>query len=169
MRRETRDADFSEYVVAQRVRMVRAARLLTAGDDAAAEDLVQTTLTRLYVQWPRVSGADDPIAYGFRSLTNAFLDERQRAHRRHEVVTERQPEHPAAGRTPRPARWCSTRSTSWHLGSVRSSSSATSSSTTSRRRPRPGLLGRHGQVPERQGPRPDCARFSATDRSRKDP
>ena len=100
MRRETRDAGFSEYVVAQRVRMVRAARLLTAGDDAAAEDLVQTTLTRLYVRWPRVSGADDPIAYGYRSLTNTFLDERQRAHRRHEMVTERQPEHPAPGADP---------------------------------------------------------------------
>jgi RNA polymerase sigma-70 factor (sigma-E family) len=92
MRQSTRDADFSEYVVAHRVRLVRAARLLTAGDDAAAEDLVQTTLTRLYVHWARVSRADDPVGYGFRALTNAFLDERRRAHRHRELVTGDLPE-----------------------------------------------------------------------------
>jgi len=92
MRQETRDADFSEYVVAHRVRMVRAARLLTAGDDDAAEDLVQTALTRIYVHWSRVSRADDPVGYGFRVLTNAFLDERRRAHRRREIVHGDTPE-----------------------------------------------------------------------------
>ena len=39
MRQEPRDAEFSEFVAAHRVRMVRTARLLTAGDHAAAEDL----------------------------------------------------------------------------------------------------------------------------------
>jgi RNA polymerase sigma-70 factor (sigma-E family) len=92
MRDRTRDAAFSDYVAGQRVRLVRAARLLTAGDDAAAEDLVQTTLTKLYVHWSRVSRADDPVAYGYRSLTHTFLDERRRAHRRHEVVTNTTPE-----------------------------------------------------------------------------
>ncbi len=92
MRDRARDAEFSEYVLAHRVRLVRAARLLTAGDDAAAEDLVQTTLTRLYVHWSRVSGADDPVAYGFRALTNVFLDERRRAHRHREIVTGATPE-----------------------------------------------------------------------------
>ena len=82
MRQEIRDSEFSEYVAAHRRRLVRAARLFTAGDDAAAEDLVQTTLTRLYVRWPRVSRAHDPVGYGYRSLTNAFLDERRRAHLR---------------------------------------------------------------------------------------
>jgi RNA polymerase sigma-70 factor (sigma-E family) len=96
MRESTRDADFSEYVVAHRVRLVRTARLLTAGDDAAAEDLVQTALTRIYVHWARVSRADDRVAYGFRTLTNAFLDERRRAHRRREVVTDAAPEHVAS-------------------------------------------------------------------------
>ena len=88
MRQETRDAEFSEYAAAHRGRMVRTARLLTAGDHAAAEDVVQTTLTRLYVHWPRVRRADDPVAYGFRALTHAFLDERGRAHRRRELVTD---------------------------------------------------------------------------------
>jgi RNA polymerase sigma-70 factor (sigma-E family) len=100
MRQNARDAAFSDYVVAQRVRLVRAARLLTAGDDAAAEDLVQTTLTRIYVHWSRVSRADDPVAYGFRSLTNAFLDERRRAHRHREIATGATPEQVGATADP---------------------------------------------------------------------
>jgi RNA polymerase sigma factor (sigma-70 family) len=61
---------------------------------------VQTALTRLYVHWPRVSGAHDPVAYGFRTLTNTFLDERRRAFRRREVLTDATPE--AAGATADP-------------------------------------------------------------------
>jgi RNA polymerase sigma-70 factor (sigma-E family) len=92
MRQELRDAGFSEYAVAHRARLLRTARLLTAGDEASAEDLVQTALTRLYVSWPRVSRADDPVAYSYRTLTNTFLDERRRAHRRREVVLDQTPE-----------------------------------------------------------------------------
>jgi RNA polymerase sigma-70 factor (sigma-E family) len=100
MRHRDRDAAFSAYVAGQRARLVRTARLLTAGDEAAAEDLVQTTLTRLYVHWPRVSRADDPVAYGYRSLTRTFLDERRRAYRRREIVTDTTPE--TIGTTPDP-------------------------------------------------------------------
>lgn len=100
MLRQVRDLQFTEYVVAQRPRLVRAARLLTAGDHAAAEDLVQTVLTRLYVKWAKVAGADDPVAYGFRSLTNAFLDERQRAYRRREITTDERPEGAAESTDP---------------------------------------------------------------------
>jgi RNA polymerase sigma-70 factor (sigma-E family) len=95
MRQETRDAEFSEFVAAQRVRLVRTARLLTAGDHDAAEDVVQTTLTRLYVRWPRVQRADEPVAYCYRALTNVFLDERRRAHWRREVVTDDAPDSSA--------------------------------------------------------------------------
>jgi RNA polymerase sigma-70 factor (sigma-E family) len=97
MRQETRDAEFSEYVAAHRGRLVRTARLLTAGDHAAAEDVVQTALTRLYVHWPRVRRADDPVAYGFRTLTNAFLDDQRRAHRRREVLVDESPDSPQQG------------------------------------------------------------------------
>jgi RNA polymerase sigma-70 factor (sigma-E family) len=92
MRQESRDGEFSEFVAAHRPRLVRTARLLTAGDHAGAEDVVQTTLTRLYVHWPRVRRADDPVAYGFRTLTHTFLDERRRAHRRREVITDQAPD-----------------------------------------------------------------------------
>lgn len=95
MRQEIRDSEFSEYVVAHRARLVRTARLLTAGDHAGAEDVVQLALTRLYVHWSRVRRADDPVAYGFRTLTNVFLDEQRRAHRRREWVTDDAPEEVA--------------------------------------------------------------------------
>lgn len=78
MRQARRDAEFSEYVAAHQHRMLRTARLLTAGDEALAEDVVQTAMTKLYVAWPRVSATEDPVGYGFRTLTNAFLDERRR-------------------------------------------------------------------------------------------
>jgi RNA polymerase sigma-70 factor (sigma-E family) len=81
-----RDREFTEYAAAQRVRLLRTARLLTAGDDHAAEDLVQATLTRLYVNWPKVRRAGDPVGYGFKSLSHAFVDERRRAHVRREQV-----------------------------------------------------------------------------------
>src|ERR1044072_2641298 len=73
-RQSERDTEFVEFVTAQRTALVRMARLLTAGDDAAAEDLVQTTLTRLYVHWPRVRRAGNPVGYARTSLTPAFGD-----------------------------------------------------------------------------------------------
>jgi RNA polymerase sigma-70 factor (sigma-E family) len=82
MRDRERDAEFEEFVMAQRGPLVRMARLLTAGDEALAEDLVQTTLTRLYVAWPRVRGAGNPVGYARTSLTHAYVDERRRPHRR---------------------------------------------------------------------------------------
>jgi RNA polymerase sigma-70 factor (sigma-E family) len=100
MRSTQRDQEFGEFVAAQRTRLVRAARLLTL-EESTAEDLVQTVLTRLYVRWPRISTIEDPVAYAFRSLTNAFLDDRRRSFRQHEVVTDRAPERPAAA-TDRP-------------------------------------------------------------------
>lgn len=86
MRDLRREKEFSDYVRAQRSRLLRTARLLCAGDEQSAEDLVQTTLTSLFVHWTRVNRADDPVAYGFKALTNAFLDERRRAHRKREVL-----------------------------------------------------------------------------------
>ncbi len=83
-----RDAEFIEFVTAQRTPLVRMARLLTAGDAAAAEDLVQTTLTRLYVHWPRVRRAGNPVGYARTSLTHAFVDEQRRAYSRRETPTD---------------------------------------------------------------------------------
>jgi RNA polymerase sigma-70 factor (sigma-E family) len=83
-----RDTEFVEFVTAQRTALLRMARLLTAGDDAAAEDLVQTTLTRLYVHWARVRRAGNPVGYARTSLTHAFVDEQRRAYSRRETPTD---------------------------------------------------------------------------------
>lgn len=53
MRTPDRDAEFTAFVSEHRPRLVRAARLLAAGDEALAEDLVQTTLTKAYLAWPK--------------------------------------------------------------------------------------------------------------------
>jgi RNA polymerase sigma factor (sigma-70 family) len=88
MRADQRDTEFVEFVSAQRTALLRMARLLTAGEEASAEDLVQTTLTRLYVHWPRVRRAGNPVGYARTSLTHAFVDEQRRAYKRRETPTD---------------------------------------------------------------------------------
>ena len=86
MRTTQRDAEFTEFVEARRSTLLRAARLLAVGDEAFAEDLVQTTLTKAYLAWPKVRTADDPLRYAHRILTNAFIDETRRARRGRESL-----------------------------------------------------------------------------------
>ncbi|MGW6280422.1 SigE family RNA polymerase sigma factor [Kribbella sp. NPDC055071] len=83
-----RDTEFLDYVTAHRGRMLRTARLFTAGDAHWAEDLVQVALTRLYVHWAKVRREDGAAPYADRILVNAFLDERRRMWRRREATTE---------------------------------------------------------------------------------
>lgn len=85
MRGTDRSAEFVDFVRAHRNDLVRTAVLLCAGDEAFAEDLVQTTLTKLYLAWAKVRRADHPLAYARTSLTNTFFDECRRAHRRRET------------------------------------------------------------------------------------
>ncbi|BEP16509.1 SigE family RNA polymerase sigma factor [Acidothermaceae bacterium B102] len=84
--RNAREDEFRAYVVDARARLVRTATLLTAGDRHLAEDLVQTTLTRLYLAWPRIRAADGPDGYARRTLVNALIDERRRPFRRRETT-----------------------------------------------------------------------------------
>jgi len=86
MRAAERDAEFVHFTRTHRTDLVRMATILTAGDPASAEDLVQTTLTRLYLAWPRVRRAESRLAYARTSLTHVFVDETRRAHRRREAV-----------------------------------------------------------------------------------
>jgi RNA polymerase sigma-70 factor (sigma-E family) len=94
-----RDEQFRSYVLDQRSALLRTATLLTAGDGHLAEDLVQATLTRLYVSWPLFAKAANRDAYARRALSNALMDEHRRPWRRHErpstVVPERATEDTA--------------------------------------------------------------------------
>ena len=74
-----RDEQFHQFVQARRAHLVRTATLLTAGDAHLAEDLVQSTLTKLYVNWPAYRRAENPEGYVRRVLVNAFTDERRRS------------------------------------------------------------------------------------------
>jgi RNA polymerase sigma-70 factor (sigma-E family) len=86
LRTRDRSAEFVEFTRAHRRDLMRTAALLCAGDEAFAEDVVQTTLTRLYLSWPRVRRARSRLAYARTSLTHVFIDEAQRAHRRRETT-----------------------------------------------------------------------------------
>ena len=66
-----RDAEYLEYVTAHRGRMLRTARLLTAGDTHWAEDLVQVALTRLYVHWSKVRREDGAARFPKRACCAA--------------------------------------------------------------------------------------------------
>lgn len=81
MRRTDRDAAFTAYVEARRGHLRRLAFAL-CGDWHRAEDLLQTTLTKLYVAWPRLQrqGAED--AYARRILVTSNIDEGRRPWRR---------------------------------------------------------------------------------------
>ncbi|RSM67550.1 SigE family RNA polymerase sigma factor [Actinoplanes sp. ATCC 53533] len=89
-----RDARFHDFVLARRAGLVRTATLLTAGDAHLAEDLVQSTLTKLYVAWPAFQRADNPDGYLRRVLVNALTDERRRQWWRRERPTSDPPDRP---------------------------------------------------------------------------
>jgi RNA polymerase sigma-70 factor (sigma-E family) len=98
--RADRDAEFVAFTTAYRRDLLRTATLLCAGDAATAEDLVQTTLTNLYLSWARTRATDSPLAYARASLTNAFVDEMRRAHRRRESCPEQLERAEPAGDDP---------------------------------------------------------------------
>jgi RNA polymerase sigma-70 factor (sigma-E family) len=80
------DAEFRAYVAA-RQRSLRRTAFFMCGDWNAADDLVQTTLTKLYVAWHRVTSKNGPDAYAHRILANAVIDARRRPWRR-EISTD---------------------------------------------------------------------------------
>ena len=89
-----RDAQFHSFVVTHRAALVRTATLLTAGDRHLAEDLVQSTLTKLYVAWPAYRRADNPDGYVRRVLVNVLADEHRRGWRRRERPMAELPDRP---------------------------------------------------------------------------
>ncbi|MEH0829785.1 MULTISPECIES: SigE family RNA polymerase sigma factor [unclassified Micromonospora] len=72
----TQRQEYVEFVEAVTPKLRRTAYLMT-GDRHRADDVVQQTLTRLYVKWGRARGADDVGAYVHRMLVNAFRQERR--------------------------------------------------------------------------------------------
>jgi RNA polymerase sigma-70 factor (sigma-E family) len=81
------DEEFSSFAAARADHLYRQAWLLT-GTRPAAEDLVQTALTKAYAAWPRVRRADDPVAYVHGVLMKSFLSDRRRRWTRELPVAE---------------------------------------------------------------------------------
>ncbi len=95
--RSSRDAEreFTEFASVVTPRLFRSA-LLLCGDWQLAEDLVQTSLAKLYVAWGRVRKADSREAYAHGTLTKTFLSHK-RVRRNAETPTDRVADH--AGRS----------------------------------------------------------------------
>lgn len=93
-RRVAADEAFVEYVHARRRHLLATAYLL-CGDWHRAEDLVQTTLTKLYVAWPRVRRQGTEDAYVRAMLVRTSIDAKRRAWNRERTV-DQLPDLPAA-------------------------------------------------------------------------
>jgi len=75
------DADFVAYYTA-RGGVLRSTAYLLCGDWHLAEDLTQTTFTKLYRAWHRIQRHEVLDQYARRVLLRVFLDERRRPWRR---------------------------------------------------------------------------------------
>jgi RNA polymerase sigma-70 factor (sigma-E family) len=88
-----READFTAYLDARQARLLRTAYLLT-GDRHQAEDLLQTSLAKLYMAWDRVRERESVDAYVRRIMVNEHNSLWRRGWKRREHPTEVLPERP---------------------------------------------------------------------------
>lgn len=86
-----RDTDFTAYLEARQARLLRTAYLLT-GDQHQAEDLLQTSLAKLYLAWDKVRDRDSVDAYVRRIMVNENNSLWRRGWRRRETATDTVPE-----------------------------------------------------------------------------
>ncbi|HZN20866.1 MAG TPA: SigE family RNA polymerase sigma factor [Micromonosporaceae bacterium] len=72
------EEEYVEYVTA-RIPALRRLAYLLSGDEHRADDLVQQTITTLYVRWQRARDATHLDGYVRTMLVRTFLDERRLA------------------------------------------------------------------------------------------
>ena len=84
------DEDFADFVRARWSSLYRLAYLLAASP-TGAEDLLQTTLEKAYVNWRRIGQMEYPEAYVRRMLANTLVSSRRR-HWHRERPTDALPE-----------------------------------------------------------------------------
>jgi RNA polymerase sigma-70 factor (sigma-E family) len=85
---------FEEWVHSRGTAVTRFARLVT-GDVHRADDLVQEVLARAYVNWRRISDADQPDMYVRRMVINMNASWWRRRSNRERVLAH-PPDHPDA-------------------------------------------------------------------------
>jgi RNA polymerase sigma-70 factor (sigma-E family) len=71
MRQEDEDR-FTDFVRVHSASLFRTAYLMS-GDYQRAEDLLQTTLVRLYQRWPRVDAMERPVGYARKVLVSQAI------------------------------------------------------------------------------------------------
>jgi RNA polymerase sigma-70 factor (sigma-E family) len=86
-----RDADFEAYLGARQPRLLGIAYLLT-GNRHEAEDLLQTSLGKLYLSWDNIRDRGNVDAYVRRIMVNENNSLWRRAWRRREVPTHDLPD-----------------------------------------------------------------------------
>ncbi|MFD8753434.1 SigE family RNA polymerase sigma factor [Kitasatospora sp. NPDC059577] len=96
MAKQTRDEEFTEYV-ASRSGWLRKVAYLLCGDWHRADDLVQETITKLYVNWARVARMENRDGYARRILVNTFLAEQRSPWWRRTVRAGAEPDTVAGG------------------------------------------------------------------------
>ena len=86
-----RDVEFEQYMSARQPSLLRTAYLLT-GDRHSAEDLVQTSLAKLYLSWDKVQRRELLDGYVRRIMVNENNSLWRRAWKRKEVATDTIPD-----------------------------------------------------------------------------
>lgn len=87
-----KDAEFSAWMAARQPALLRTAYLLT-GDHHSAEDLVQTTLAKVYLSWDKVQRREVIDGYARRILVNENNSIWRRAWKKREVSSSEIPDY----------------------------------------------------------------------------
>lgn len=87
MRTTAHDDQFRSFVVARSPALLRVAYLLT-GDRGLAEDLLQTSLAKTYVAWPRIRDGQAVEAYVHTVMTRTAISWKRRNRVREEPVRD---------------------------------------------------------------------------------
>lgn len=87
MRLADREEAFAKFVAARQSHLRRVAYAL-CGDWHKAEDLLQTSLTKLYLAWPRIDREGNEEAYVRQIMVRANIDESRRPWRRERPTDE---------------------------------------------------------------------------------
>lgn len=83
----SRDAEFTQFVASRQAHLRRVAYAL-CGDRHRAEDLLQTSLAKLYVAWPRIKHDSGEEAYVRRIMVRANIDDSRRPWRRERATDD---------------------------------------------------------------------------------
>ena len=90
-REAKRDAEFTEYLAVRQPSLLRTAYLLT-GDRHQAEDVLQTSLAKLYLAWDKIHDRGAVDAYVRRIMVNENNSLWRRPWKKKEYATEVLPE-----------------------------------------------------------------------------